>query len=66
VAGPDEVTRITTRESNNIKKIMETVPISSSEVDLPRSLRRYLKGSPSGTGKAGSAAALETRNESLL
>ena len=27
VAGPDEVTRITTRESNNIKKIMETVPI---------------------------------------
>ena len=27
VAGPDEVTRITTRESNDIKKIMETVPI---------------------------------------
>ena len=27
VAGPDEVTRITTRESNNIKKVMETVPI---------------------------------------
>ena len=27
VAGPDEVTRITTRESNDNKKIMETVPI---------------------------------------
>ena len=27
VAGPDEVTRITTRESNNIKKVMEAVPI---------------------------------------
>jgi tripartite-type tricarboxylate transporter receptor subunit TctC len=27
VAGPEEVTRITTREANNIRKIMETVPI---------------------------------------
>ena len=27
LAGPDEVTRIATREANNIRKIMETVPV---------------------------------------